>query len=118
MPNQPRPEPVKTNGEVDEDHDLTEESEEKQRKTKERKHDSGAADLEKVTDYAEEEEISAADISGVSSLDMKNCSEGLQYLERCSIRHHHRHLRTVKKLSRISSTKELHTIRFTESVNE
>lgn len=30
------------------------------------KHDSGVADLEKVTDYAEEKEISSQDISGVS----------------------------------------------------
>lgn len=30
------------------------------------KHDSGAADLEKVTDYAEETEISSKDIAGVS----------------------------------------------------
>lgn len=29
------------------------------------KHDSGAADLEKVTDYAEEKEISSQDIIGV-----------------------------------------------------
>ena len=32
------------------------------------KHDSGAADLEKVTDYAEEKEISSQDIIGVSTL--------------------------------------------------
>lgn len=32
------------------------------------KHDSGAADLEKVTDYAEETEISSKDIAGVSFL--------------------------------------------------
>lgn len=30
------------------------------------RHDGGAADLERVTDYAEEKEISAADISSVS----------------------------------------------------
>lgn len=30
------------------------------------KYDSGAADLEKVTDYAEEKEIFTADLSGVS----------------------------------------------------
>ena len=29
------------------------------------KHDSGAADLEKVTDYEEEKEISSQDIAGV-----------------------------------------------------
>ncbi|VVC88311.1 huntingtin-interacting protein K [Leptidea sinapis] len=32
------------------------------------KHDSGVADLEKVTDYAEEKEISSQDISGALSL--------------------------------------------------
>lgn len=32
------------------------------------KHDSGAADLEKVTDYAEETEISSKDIAGVRKL--------------------------------------------------
>lgn len=32
------------------------------------KHDSGAADLEKVTDYAEEKEISSQDIIGVGIL--------------------------------------------------
>jgi hypothetical protein len=47
------------------DHDLTEESEIESRKVKEKKHDSGAADLEKVTDYAEETEITASDLSGV-----------------------------------------------------
>jgi hypothetical protein len=32
-----------------------------------RKHDSGAADLQKVTDYAEEKEIASGDIKGVRS---------------------------------------------------
>lgn len=32
---------------------------------KPRKHDSGAADLEKVTDYAEEKEISSSDLETV-----------------------------------------------------
>lgn len=32
---------------------------------KQSKHDGGAADLERVTDYAEEKEISTADISSV-----------------------------------------------------
>lgn len=36
-----------------------------QQDRKQKKHDSGAADLEKVTDYAEEREISK-DISNVS----------------------------------------------------
>lgn len=31
------------------------------------KHDGGAADLERVTDYAEEKEISSADMSSVCS---------------------------------------------------
>lgn len=31
------------------------------------KHDSGVADLERVTDYAEEKEISSQDILGVST---------------------------------------------------
>jgi len=51
---------------ADPDHEeLTEESEKNSRKVKEKKHDAGAADLERVTDYAEETEISASDISGV-----------------------------------------------------
>lgn len=32
------------------------------------KHDGGVADLERVTDYAEEKELSSADISNVSNL--------------------------------------------------
>jgi len=55
-------------GDIDNDNDLTEESEQEMRRVKEKKHDSGAADLEKVTDYAEETEISASDISGVRGL--------------------------------------------------
>lgn len=31
------------------------------------KHDGGVADLERVTDYAEEKELSSADISNVSA---------------------------------------------------
>lgn len=42
-------------------------SEEKSQK-KSAKHDSGAADLERVTDYAEEKEISTQDVSGAISL--------------------------------------------------
>lgn len=34
-----------------------------------RKHDSGAADLEKVTDYAEEKEISSSDLETVCESD-------------------------------------------------
>lgn len=34
---------------------------------KPRKHDSGAADLERVTDYAEEKEISSSDLETVRS---------------------------------------------------
>jgi len=52
----------------DEHDDITEESEQNSRKVKEKKHDAGAADLERVTDYAEETEISASDISAVRSL--------------------------------------------------
>jgi hypothetical protein len=37
-----------------------------QQDRKQKKHDSGAADLEKVTDYAEEREISGHSISNVS----------------------------------------------------
>lgn len=43
----------------------TEEVQDKKQK-KVTKHDGGAADLERVTDYAEEKEISSADISSVS----------------------------------------------------
>lgn len=32
------------------------------------KHDGGVADLERVTDYAEEKEISSADISNVGNI--------------------------------------------------
>lgn len=35
------------------------------------KHDSGVADLERVTDYAEEKEISSQDILGVSTHNFK-----------------------------------------------
>jgi len=52
-------------GEDQEHDDITEESEKNARKNKEKKHDAGAADLERVTDYAEETEISASDISAV-----------------------------------------------------
>ena len=37
-----------------------------QGKEKPKKHDAGAADLEKVTDYEEEKEISSQDINNVS----------------------------------------------------
>jgi hypothetical protein len=37
------------------------------KRNKEKKHDAGAADLERVTDYAEETEINESDISGVKS---------------------------------------------------
>ncbi|XP_067133606.1 huntingtin-interacting protein K [Centruroides vittatus] len=42
--------------------------EEQKPQKKAAKHDSGAADLEKVTDYAEEKEISSQDIAGAMSL--------------------------------------------------
>lgn len=38
----------------------------KQKQKKASKHDSGAADLERVTDYAEEKEISSKEITNVS----------------------------------------------------
>lgn len=49
------------NGDTD---DIQHDKDKTQKKTA--KHDSGVADLEKVTDYAEEKEISSQDISGVS----------------------------------------------------
>lgn len=49
------------NGDTD---DIQHDKDKTQKKTA--KHDSGVADLEKVTDYAEEMEISSQDISGVS----------------------------------------------------
>jgi len=62
----------------DHDQDLTEESEIESRKVKEKKHDSGAADLEKVTDYAEETEITSSDLSGVRELIATEMAERLQ----------------------------------------
>lgn len=50
------------NGDTD---DIQHEKDKTQKKAA--KHDSGVADLEKVTDYAEEKEISSQDISGVST---------------------------------------------------
>lgn len=47
------------------DHNGTDEAQDKKSK-KVAKHDGGVADLERVTDYAEEKEISSADISNVS----------------------------------------------------
>eukprot|EP00051_Salpingoeca_urceolata_P004249 m.63763 g.63763 ORF g.63763 m.63763 type:complete len:120 (-) comp13500_c0_seq2:181-540(-) len=44
------------------------ETEVQQQQDKEKKHDDGAADLEKVTDYAEEKELSAQQLS--KALDM------------------------------------------------
>lgn len=46
------------------DHNGTDEAQDKKKKVA--KHDGGVADLERVTDYAEEKEISSADISNVS----------------------------------------------------
>ncbi|KAG7271766.1 hypothetical protein CRUP_032669 [Coryphaenoides rupestris] len=37
---------------------------------KPRKHDSGAADLERVTDYAEEKEISSSDLETMSEMEI------------------------------------------------
>lgn len=53
-----------TNGDADHAEDIQQDKDKAQKKTA--KHDSGVADLEKVTDYAEEKEISSQDISGVS----------------------------------------------------
>lgn len=39
---------------------------------KQTKHDGGAADLERVTDYAEEKEISTANISSVINGHLRN----------------------------------------------
>jgi len=60
-------EPAKVNG-VDDGVDCEQSEEEKPQLKKIAKHDSGAADLEKVTDYAEEKEISSQDIAGAMSL--------------------------------------------------
>uniref|UniRef100_A0A0K8TQW6 Nascent polypeptide-associated complex subunit alpha-like UBA domain-containing protein n=1 Tax=Tabanus bromius TaxID=304241 RepID=A0A0K8TQW6_TABBR len=46
----------------------TDEVEDKQKQKKVTKHDGGAADLERVTDYAEEKEISSADISSAVNM--------------------------------------------------
>lgn len=52
---------AKANGEVDNE----EIEEEKPQKKAAKHHDSGAADLERVTDFAEEQEISSQDINRV-----------------------------------------------------
>lgn len=62
----PKPNEPSNHGDGENDTDLTEESEQEAKKIKEKKHDAGAADLEKVTDYAEETEISASDFIGVN----------------------------------------------------
>lgn len=43
------------------------------------KHDGGVADLERVTDYAEEKELSSADISNVLKFNVKYqiCTENV-----------------------------------------
>lgn len=50
------------------DHEIngTEDEVQDKKQKKQTKHDGGAADLERVTDYAEEKEISTANISSVS----------------------------------------------------
>ncbi|XP_059484094.1 huntingtin-interacting protein K [Neocloeon triangulifer] len=45
-----------------------EEVEQEKSQKKSAKHDSGAADLEKVTDYAEEQEIMASDLAGAMTI--------------------------------------------------
>merc|ERR1712198_78559 len=52
----------------DENHDIEEEVETKSKEKKPSKHDSGAADLEKVTNYAEEKEIKSDDASNLMSV--------------------------------------------------
>lgn len=49
------------------DHEIngTEDEVQDKKQKKQTKHDGGAADLERVTDYAEEKEISTANISSV-----------------------------------------------------
>lgn len=70
-------ESAKTNGEVtgstnNDNFDLLISPEDATKpKSRPTKHDSGAADLEKVTDYAEETEISSKDIEGVSCCDLR-----------------------------------------------
>lgn len=46
--------------------DEAQDAQEDTKQKKQTRHDGGAADLERVTDYAEEKEISAANISSVS----------------------------------------------------
>nr|ALJ10930.1 huntingtin interacting protein [Dolomedes sulfureus] len=53
---------------ADEVDETTANNEDQKPQKKIAKHDSGAADLEKVTDYAEEKEISGQDITGAMSL--------------------------------------------------
>lgn len=43
----------------------TDDAQDKKAAKKAAKHDGGASDLERVTDYAEEKELSSADISNV-----------------------------------------------------
>ncbi|PSN35306.1 Huntingtin-interacting protein K [Blattella germanica] len=47
------------------------------------KYDSGAADLEKVTDYAEEKEIFSADLSGMREMEIS------RILAERTLREHH-----------------------------
>ncbi|XP_046982874.1 huntingtin-interacting protein K [Schistocerca americana] len=53
------------NGDVGADSDEVQQDKEKKKVAK---YDSGAADLEKVTDYAEEKEICSADFSGAMTI--------------------------------------------------
>jgi len=58
---------VEVNGEAEVEGEAEDDSQEQDKKQKKQtRHDGGAADLERVTDYAEEKEISAANISSVS----------------------------------------------------
>lgn len=49
------------------DQNGTDDVQDKKSNKKVAKHDGGVADLERVTDYAEEKELSSADISNVSN---------------------------------------------------
>ena len=51
---------------IEEVNGTDEDVQDKQKLKKTAKHDGGVADLERVTDYAEEKELSSADISNVT----------------------------------------------------
>lgn len=63
------------------DEEVNGESDEIQEKSQKKtaKYDSGAADLEKVTDYAEEKEISTQDFSGVFKIGIEKFAHHCDY---------------------------------------